>query len=227
MRSCGVLQGERIPSLSSPKQRVLAHGGRSSTKEQWRSEENMSADRGFSDTSLRLSDSITHGTRAKIDLINRGLQAEDQVIDLSIGTLDLPADRRIDHGVCELIQTNAEIIHAFAPVKGFSFLRSSIAAKIKRMHGVEVDLESEVLVTPGGIKGASESAAAGSPGVPGAQPRDRTTDEQECPVCRAEHQYVGAHRGSQLRLPPPDRAPDPRPRSGMSRSAHKLGRIGT
>lgn len=114
----------------------------------------MSADRGFSETSLRLSDSITHGTRAKIDQINRGLKAEDQVIDLSIGTLDLPADRRIDHGVCEFIQNNAELIHAFAPVKGFSFLRSSIAAKLTRMHGVEVDPETEVLVTPGGIKGA-------------------------------------------------------------------------
>lgn len=68
--------------------------------------------------------------------------------------LDLQADPRIDAGVCDFIRQNAEVIHAFAPVKGFPFLRRSLAAKIKRMHSIEVDPETEVIVTPGSIKGA-------------------------------------------------------------------------
>jgi aspartate aminotransferase len=112
------------------------------------------ADQGFSDACLRLPDSITHGTKARIEEMNRHAAPDAQVIDLSIGTLDLPADPRIDEGVCAFIRHNAGTIHAFAPVKGFSFLRQSLAAKIKRLHGVEVNPETEVIVTPGGIKGA-------------------------------------------------------------------------
>lgn len=110
--------------------------------------------RGFSATSLSLNDSITHGTRSKVAEINERLEPGEHIIDLSIGTLDLPADGRIDQGVCDFIQQNAETIHAFAPVKGFPFLRSALAAKIERMHGVEVDPDTELMVTPGGIKGA-------------------------------------------------------------------------
>jgi aspartate aminotransferase len=111
-------------------------------------------DQGFSDASLALTESITHGAKAKIDALNRHLEPNEQVIDLSIGTLDLPADPRIDEGVREFIRHNAEAIHAFAPVKGFAFLRKSLAAKIKRLHAVEVDANTELIVTPGGIKGA-------------------------------------------------------------------------
>jgi aspartate aminotransferase len=112
------------------------------------------AEQGFSDACLRLPDSITHGTKARIEEMNRHASPDAQVLDLSIGTLDLPADPRIDEGVCAFIRHNAETIHAFAPVKGLPFLRKSLAAKIKRLHGVEVDPETEVIVTPGGIKGA-------------------------------------------------------------------------
>lgn len=107
----------------------------------------------FSNACLKLSDSITHGTREKIAQINQRSGPDAQVVDLSIGTLDRPADRRIDEGVCEFIRKSADTIHAFAPVKGFPFLRKSLAAKIERMHGVKVDSEKEILVTPGGIKG--------------------------------------------------------------------------
>jgi aspartate/methionine/tyrosine aminotransferase len=110
--------------------------------------------RGFSQASLSLSDSITHGTRARIEQINQGLAADARVIDLSIGTLDLPADPRIDAGVRAWICDRPEVIHAFAPVKGFPFLRQSLAAKIRRMHCIDLDPETEVMVTPGGIKGA-------------------------------------------------------------------------
>ena len=108
----------------------------------------------FSLASASLPDSVTHGTKAKIDAINKRSGPDAQVIDLSIGTLDLPADPRIDAGVCDFIKHDAETIHAFAPVKGFPFLRKALAAKIKRLHGVDVDPETEVIVTPGGIKGS-------------------------------------------------------------------------
>lgn len=112
------------------------------------------SNRGFSSASLALTDSVTHGTTAKIAELNRGREPGDRVVDLSIGTLDLPADPRIDKGVTEFIREKADTIHAFAPVKGFPFLRASLAAKITRMHGVAVNPDTEILVTPGGIKGA-------------------------------------------------------------------------
>jgi len=108
----------------------------------------------FAGASFRLPDSVTHGTKAKIAELNRLAAPDAQVIDLSIGTLDLLADKRIDDGVCEFIRTQAETVHAFAPVKGFPFLRKSIAARVKRLLGVEVDPNTEILVTPGGIKGS-------------------------------------------------------------------------
>lgn len=108
----------------------------------------------FSLTSATLPESITHGTKAKIDAINKSGRPDAQVIDLSIGTLDLPADPSIDAGVRDFIKRNAETIHAFAPVKGFPSLRQALAAKIKRLHGVGVDPETEIIVTPGGIKGS-------------------------------------------------------------------------
>ena len=99
-------------------------------------------DRGFSCASLTLTNSVTHGTTAKVEEMNGRAGANAQVIDLSIGTLDLPVDPQIDEGVCTFIRDNAQAIHAFAPVKGFPFLRRSIAAKIRRMHGIELDPET-------------------------------------------------------------------------------------
>jgi aspartate/methionine/tyrosine aminotransferase len=108
---------------------------------------------GFSMHALSLRESITHGTRASIEKANEHLGSEDKIIDLSIGTLDTPTDVRIDQGVCDFIRQKADIIHAFGPVKGLRFLRESIAAKTFRMHGINFDPGSEIIVTPGGIKG--------------------------------------------------------------------------
>lgn len=110
--------------------------------------------RGISDAVLSLPESATHGTAAKIAALNRGLAAGDQIIDLSIGALDTPTDPRIDRGVIEFIQTQSDTVHAFAPVRGFSFLRESIAARVARLHGITYDPDSEILVTPGGVKGS-------------------------------------------------------------------------
>lgn len=97
---------------------------------------------------------MTHGTAAKLAAVNRGLSEEDRIVDLSIGALDLPADPRIDRGVTEYIQTRPDLIHAFAPVKGLPFLLESVAARVARLHGIEYDPQTEIMVTPGGVKGS-------------------------------------------------------------------------
>jgi aspartate aminotransferase len=101
-----------------------------------------------------LAESVTHGTAAMALEINRQSSIAHELIDLSIGSLDTPTDPRIDLGVAEFIQHSPQLIHAFAPVKGFAFLRESIARKLRRMHGVAVDPEREIIVTSGGVKGA-------------------------------------------------------------------------
>jgi aspartate aminotransferase len=109
---------------------------------------------GFSAAAATLGDSITHGTRAAVERTNRGLDDREKVIDLSIGTLDLPADVRIDESVAAFIQRDPDRLHAFAPVRGFPFVRAALAERVKRWHGLEFDPEREILITPGGIKGA-------------------------------------------------------------------------
>lgn len=110
--------------------------------------------RGISQTALCLQESITHGTRARIAQLNEGVAEGEEIIDLSIGTLDEPADHRIDQGVCDFIKQDPNTIHAFAPVKGFSFLLEAVATKLSRMHVFQYDPKSEIMITPGGIKGA-------------------------------------------------------------------------
>jgi aspartate aminotransferase len=110
--------------------------------------------RGISDAVLRIPESATHGTAAKLAALNHGLAEGDQIIDLSIGALDTPTDPRIDRGVVEFIQTRSDTIHAFAPIKGFPFLLESVAARVDRLHGITYDPDSEIMVTPGGVKGS-------------------------------------------------------------------------
>ncbi|REK84411.1 aminotransferase class I/II-fold pyridoxal phosphate-dependent enzyme [Streptomyces inhibens] len=110
--------------------------------------------RGISNAVLSIPESATHGTAAKLAALNHGLAEDDQIIDLSIGALDTPTDSRIDRGVVEFVQTQSGTIHAFAPVKGFPFLLESVAARVARLHGIKYDPNSEILVTPGGVKGS-------------------------------------------------------------------------
>lgn len=107
----------------------------------------------ISHAATQLNPSITHGTRARIAKMNQNLGEKDQVIDLSIGTLDEPTSQQIDSGVIQFIKEKPEIIHAFAPVKGFPFLRQAIAERMERLHHVNYCAENEIMVTPGGIKG--------------------------------------------------------------------------
>ncbi|WP_043262872.1 pyridoxal phosphate-dependent aminotransferase [Streptomyces sp. CT34] len=114
----------------------------------------MQKNRGISDAILRIPESATHGTAAKLAALNRGLPEDEQIIDLSIGALDTPTDPRIDCGVVEFVQKRSDTIHAFAPIKGFPFLLESIAARVARLHGISYDPDSEIMVTPGGVKGS-------------------------------------------------------------------------
>jgi aspartate aminotransferase/aspartate/glutamate/aspartate-prephenate aminotransferase len=109
---------------------------------------------GFSTTALKLRESITHGTKAKIAALNETRDDANQIIDLSIGTLDVVTDKRIDQYVINAINGQSELIHEFAPVKGFAFLRTSIANHIQRLRDCRYEPEREILVSPGGIKGA-------------------------------------------------------------------------
>jgi aspartate aminotransferase len=108
----------------------------------------------FSRGALSIGESITHGMRMRIAQLNEGYAEPDQIIDLSIGTLDTPTDLRIDNGVIDFIQKTPHLIHQFAPVKGFDFLLQAIARRVARLHDVAYDPASEIMVTPGGIKGA-------------------------------------------------------------------------
>ncbi|MFV0573966.1 MAG: pyridoxal phosphate-dependent aminotransferase [Vibrio sp.] len=108
----------------------------------------------FSSAAMNLRESITHGTKAKIAAINKTAKCGKEVIDLSIGTLDDLADSRINDAVIKFIKTNPRVIHEFAPVKGFEFLRNSISERIERFRKVKFNPDTEIMVTPGGIKGA-------------------------------------------------------------------------
>jgi aspartate aminotransferase len=110
--------------------------------------------KGFSKGALSINDSVTHGTRQLIESINLGKSDEEKIIDLGIGMLDIPTDIRIDNGVINTIINKPDIIHQFAPVKGFSVLLEAISKRVELINGVKYDPESEIMVTPGGIKGA-------------------------------------------------------------------------
>ena len=103
---------------------------------------------------LSINESVTHGTHKKINDLNKKLLENDRVIDLSIGTLDVPCDKEIDSGVIDYIKNNSNLIHQFAPVKGFDFLLKSISDRTKRLHKINYNPNTEIMVTPGGIKGS-------------------------------------------------------------------------
>lgn len=108
----------------------------------------------FSDAALSIGESITHGARMRIARLNEGCAEKDRIIDLSIGTLDTATDRFIDNGVIDFIKNKPALIHQFAPVKGFDFLLEAIARRHARVHGLSYDPATEIMVTPGGIKGS-------------------------------------------------------------------------
>lgn len=109
---------------------------------------------GFSKSSLMLRPSITHGTRARILELNQLRGNNENVIDLSIGTLDSVADKRIDNNLIDYIHNHADVLHGFAPVPGFDFLRQAISDRVERVRNIHYNPDTEIMVTPGGIKGS-------------------------------------------------------------------------
>ncbi|HET8815240.1 MAG TPA: aminotransferase class I/II-fold pyridoxal phosphate-dependent enzyme [Solirubrobacterales bacterium] len=107
----------------------------------------------FSTTAFALPESVTHGTKSLADSLNSERRRR-QVLDLGIGTLDLPTDPRIADAIGEAAHRNRRQLHEFSPVRGYGFLREAISARVARLHGLQADPLREVLVTPGGIKGA-------------------------------------------------------------------------
>jgi aspartate aminotransferase len=109
---------------------------------------------GFSQTARNLNESITHGATANVAKLNEDQSKNKSIIDLSIGTLDIATDERINTGVIDFIKTKPATIHGFSPVKGFPFLLESVANRIKRLTGITYKEDKEIMVTPGGIKGS-------------------------------------------------------------------------
>jgi aspartate aminotransferase len=107
----------------------------------------------FSTAAFALPESTTHGTKSLVDALNSERRAR-QVLDLGIGILDLPTDPRIADVIGEAAHHNRHLLHNFAPVRGNRFLREAISARVARLHGFTTDPLQEVLVTPGGVKGA-------------------------------------------------------------------------
>lgn len=66
----------------------------------------------------------------RIAQLNAEADENNKIIDLSIGTLDTATDLYIDNGVIEFIKNKPDIIHQFAPVKGFDFLLESISNEL-------------------------------------------------------------------------------------------------
>lgn len=107
----------------------------------------------FSKRASLLSVSPTHGTKELVDRLNL-IKGGGHVLDLGIGALDLPTDPRIAGAVADTARKQPELIHEFAPVRGQLALREAISAQGHRLHGLAPDPACEVLVTPGGVKGA-------------------------------------------------------------------------
>lgn len=101
-----------------------------------------------------LRESITHGTKAKIAELNKQPGFNNEVIDLSIGSLDEKTSNKIDEAVIDFIKKEPSTIHDFCPVSGFHFLRNAVSERVKRLRDVYYSPDDEIMITPGGIKGA-------------------------------------------------------------------------
>jgi aspartate aminotransferase len=109
----------------------------------------------FSTAALGLPESATHAPRATIGNGNSCARSlNERVLDLGIGAIDAPTDARIDKGVIDFVRRKAGVIHGFAPVRGFPFVLEALSERIERLHGIRFDPREELMVTPGGIKGA-------------------------------------------------------------------------
>jgi alanine-synthesizing transaminase len=85
-------------------------------------------------------------------------QAGEDIIDLGMGNPDLPPPPHVIEKLCEVAQKpNA---HGYSASKGIPGLRKAQAGYYARRFGVELDPDSEVVVTMGSKEGLSSLATA-------------------------------------------------------------------
>lgn len=99
----------------------------------------------FSERVLSIEES---GIRAIFNLVARS----KDIINLSIGEPDLDTPAYIKDAAKEALEQG--YTH-YAPTKGYPDLLEAIALKLKRDNGIDVDPESEVMVTVGGTQAIS------------------------------------------------------------------------
>ena len=85
-------------------------------------------------------------------------QQGDDIIDLGMGNPDLPAPRHIVEKLCEAARNPKN--HRYSASKGITQLRMAICEWYKRRFDVDLDPESEAVVTIGSKEGLSHLALA-------------------------------------------------------------------
>jgi alanine-synthesizing transaminase len=85
-------------------------------------------------------------------------QSGRDIIDLGMGNPDLPPPQHVIDKLCEVAQDPAA--HGYSQSKGIPGLRKAQAAYYQRRWGVELDPDSEVVVTLGSKEGLASLATA-------------------------------------------------------------------
>ena len=82
----------------------------------------------------------------------------EDIIDLGMGNPDMPAPKHVIDKLCEAAQNQKN--HRYSASKGITQLRMAICEWYKRRFDVDLDPESEVVVTIGSKEGLSHLALA-------------------------------------------------------------------
>ncbi|MDO9288044.1 MAG: alanine transaminase [Thermodesulfovibrionales bacterium] len=82
----------------------------------------------------------------------------EDIIDLGMGNPDMPAPKHVIDKLCEAAMNSRN--HRYSASKGITQLRMAICEWYKRRYDVELDPESEVVVTIGSKEGLSHLALA-------------------------------------------------------------------
>jgi len=82
----------------------------------------------------------------------------EDIIDLGMGNPDMPAPKHVIDKLCEAAQNQKN--HRYSASKGITQLRMAICEWYKRRYDVDLDPESEVVVTIGSKEGLSHLALA-------------------------------------------------------------------
>ncbi len=77
----------------------------------------------------------------------------EDIVDLGMGNPDIPPDRRIIDKLCEVAQRNN--VHGYSASKGIPRLRRAICDFYRRRYGIELNPETEAIMTIGAKEGYS------------------------------------------------------------------------